>query len=197
MKDDIIHPFPENDGSTPVLLQGLAFFFSPHHQGANMNFKSGDWVVHCKHGLGQVKAIEERALNGNAAVPYYMVQIADLTIWIPADENISHRLRPPVSASELRKFLSILSTPAERLSSDRRQRNIELLDRIEDGGIESLCKVIRDLAAHRQAKTWNEYDSSLMRRAQKALLGEWCYILSIAPHEAEEELQRLLSIKKS
>jgi RNA polymerase-interacting CarD/CdnL/TRCF family regulator len=158
-----------------------------------MNFKPGDWVVHCKHGLGQVKAIEERALNGNEALPYYMVQVADLTIWIPADENLGHRLRRPAGESEFRKFLSILSTPAETLSSDRRQRNVELLDRIEDGGIEALCKVIRDLAAHRHAKTWNEYDSALMRRAQKALLGEWCFILSVAPHDAEQELQRLLS----
>lgn len=162
-----------------------------------MDFKSGDWVVHCKHGLGQVKAIEQRALNGNTAVPYYMVQVADLTIWIPADENIKQRLRVPASAAEFRKFLTILSSPPETLSADRRQRNVELLDRIEAGGIAALCKVIRDLAAHRHAKTWNEYDSSLMRRAQKTLLGEWCFILSVTPPEAELELQRLLSLKKN
>lgn len=162
-----------------------------------MDFKSGDWVVHCKHGLGQVKAIEERALNGHTAIPYYMVQVSDLTIWIPADENLSQRLRPPASASEFRNFLSILSTPAEPLLVDRRQRNLELLSRIDSGGIESLCKAIRDLAAHRQARTWNEYDSALMRRVQKALIGEWCFILSVAPHDAEEELQRLLTTQKN
>lgn len=162
-----------------------------------MDFKPGDWVVHCKYGLGQVQAIEMRALNGNVEMPYYVVRVSDLTIWIPADEHVGSRLRLPASASSFRESLSILSSPAERLASDRRQRNIELLERIDGGEIEALCKILRDLAPHRQTKTWNEYDSALMRRAQKALLGEWCFVFSIAPHEAEEELRQLLANQKN
>ena len=58
---------------------------------------------------------------------------------------------------------------------------------LNDGGIESLCKVIRDLTAYRRANSWNDYDSALMKRASKALIGEWSASLSVSPRDAEME----------
>jgi RNA polymerase-interacting CarD/CdnL/TRCF family regulator len=69
------------------------------------------------------------------------------------------------------------------------------MESLRNGGVESLCRVIRDLSAHRHTRTWSEYDSALIRRAQKALIGEWSFIFSISPLEAENELQRLLAHK--
>ncbi|MFN8412315.1 MAG: CarD family transcriptional regulator [Anaerolineales bacterium] len=159
-----------------------------------MKFASGDWVVHCTYGLGQVKNIEERTF-GNNTVLYYMVQVADLTIWVPADENLANRLRYPTSEAGFKKLLTTLSAPADKLPDDRRQRNLHLLEMLKDGGAESLCKVIRDLTAYRHDRTWSEHDSELMRRTQKALIGEWSYILAVTPHEAEVELNRSLARK--
>jgi RNA polymerase-interacting CarD/CdnL/TRCF family regulator len=105
---------------------------------------------------------------------------------------MKNRLRYPTSATRFKKMLALLSSPAESLPGDRRQRYILLLELLNDGGIESLCKVIRDLTAHRRANSWNEYDSSLMKRASKALIGEWSASLSITPREAEMEYHRLL-----
>ena len=161
-----------------------------------MGFQIGDWVVHCTHGLGQVLAIEERANNNKTAL-YYMIQLKDLTIWVPADENLNSRLRFPASAEEFKKFLAILSGSAEKLLDDRRQRNLQLLEILKDGSVESMCKVLRDLAAHRHHRTWNEYDSALMNRVQKALIVEWSFSLSVSPLDAEIELQKLLSAKKN
>lgn len=159
-----------------------------------MDFQIGDRVVHCTYGLGQVLAIEERSFN-NSPVLYYMIQAADLTIWVPADENLKKRLRLPTSENGFRKLFSILSAPAEGLPDDRRQRNLHLLEMLKDGGAESLCKVIRELAAYRRSRYWSEYDNTLMNRAQRALIGEWSFTLSITPREAEAELHRLLSNK--
>lgn len=161
-----------------------------------MGFQIGDWVVHCTHGLGQVLAIEERTNNNKTAL-YYMVQLKDLTIWVPADENLNSRLRFPVSAEELHKFLATLSEPADPLLSDRRQRNLQLLEMLKDGSVESMCRVLRNLASHRHHRTWNEYDSALMNRVQKALIGEWSFSLSVSPLEAEVELQKLLPAKRN
>jgi len=159
-----------------------------------MDFKIGDRVVHCTHGLGQVLAIEERAINDNTAL-YYMVQLADLTIWVPANENLKNLLRFPTTEVGFRESLSLLSGPAEQLPDDRLQRNLQLLEMLKDGEAKSLCKVIRDLAAYRHARTWSEYDNDLMKRAQKSLIGEWSFILSVTPPQAEVELYRLLSHK--
>ena len=161
-----------------------------------MGFQIGDWVVHCIHGLGQVLAIEERTNNNRTAL-YYMVQLTDLTIWVPADENQNSRLRFPASEDEFRRLLSTLTDPAEPLPDDRCQRNLQLLEMLRDGSVESLCRVLRNLSAHRRHRTWSEYDSALMNRAQKALIGEWSFILSIPRLDAEVELQRLLPVKKN
>jgi len=159
-----------------------------------MGFQIGDWVVHCTHGLGQVLAIEER-MNNNKTALYYMIQLKDLTIWVPVDENQNSRLRSPASPEEFHRLLATLSDPGEQLLDDRRQRNLQLLEMLRDGRIESLFRVLRNLAAHRRHRTWSEYDSALMNRVQKALIGEWSFSLSMNPLDAEIELQRLLSAR--
>ena len=156
-----------------------------------MNFQIGDWVVHCIHGLGQVVAIEERTMNENKVL-YYMVKAADLTIWVPVDENLKSRLRFPMSASGFRQLLSILSEPAVSLPNDYRQRNLQLNEMLKDGEAESRCKVIRDLAAYRHDRSWSDHDRELMKHTQKTLIGEWSFSLSITPQEAEMELHRSL-----
>jgi len=161
-----------------------------------MGFQIGDWVVHCSHGLGQVQAIEERMHNNKTAL-YYMIQLRDLTIWVPADENQDNRLRPPTSPDEFNRLLSTLSDPVDQLPDDRRQRNLQLLEMLKDGKIESFFRVLRDLAPRRHHRTWSEYDSALMERVQKSLITEWSFSLSVTPLEAETELHRLLSAKKN
>ncbi len=159
-----------------------------------MNFQTGDRVMHSTYGLGHVQAIEERTVD-NSTTLYYMVQTADLTLWVPADENNKRRLRYPTSATRFKQTLNILSSTAEKLPDDRRQRNVLLLGLLNDGGLESLCKVIRDLTAYRHIHSWNDYDSALMKRAHKTLIGEWTVSLSVSPRDAEMELHRLLEQK--
>jgi RNA polymerase-interacting CarD/CdnL/TRCF family regulator len=156
-----------------------------------MNFQTGDRVMHSTYGLGYVRAIEKHTVDDTTTL-YYMVQTADLTIWVPADKNMKNRLRYPTSAANFRKMLTILSGPAGPLPDDRRRRYIQLLEQLNEGGIESICKVIRDLTAYRHSHTRNDYDSALMKRANKTLIGEWSISLSVTPREAEMELNRLL-----
>jgi len=159
-----------------------------------MEFQIGDPVVHCSYGMGRVAGVEEQAYNETTAV-FYKIEVTGFTIWVPADENLKNRLRLPDSASQFTKTLSILSESPEALPKDRRERNLLLQERMKDGVAASLCRVIRDLAYFRGNKSWSEYDSSLMKRAQKALIGEWAFILSVTPERAEAELQRLLARK--
>ena len=157
-----------------------------------MEFKIDDWVVHCTHGLGQVKTIEQRTF-GEQSVLYYMVQIGDLTVWVPADENINTRLRAPKSRDDFQKLFSLLNSTPEALPIDRRQRNQFLLEVLKDGSAESLCRVLRDLSAIRKQRTWGDYDRDIMKRIQKTLISEWSYVLSVSPHDAESELTKMLA----
>jgi RNA polymerase-interacting CarD/CdnL/TRCF family regulator len=156
-----------------------------------MDFREGDPVMHWTYGLGQIVRLEERALSGSNSL-YYAVKIQDMTVWVPADNNLENRLRLPTSESGFKKLLAILSEPAEPLPEDRHERKTRLLERLKDGRAESLCRIIRDLYAYKQAKSLNENDQRILRQLRNILIGEWGFALSITQAQAESELQHLL-----
>jgi RNA polymerase-interacting CarD/CdnL/TRCF family regulator len=191
----IISQHPRIDGfQAPVLLSGWRFFlFSPPiEQEARMNFREGDPVVHRTYGFGEVIRLEERELSGQTTL-YYAVQVRDLTIWVPADGNLKSRLRPPTPQARFKRLLAILSGPGEPLPEDRYERKTRLLEVLNDGRPESLCQVIRDLFAFRRVRALNENDQALLKRSQSALLGEWGFVLSVTPAQADLEMHRLLT----
>jgi len=168
----------------------VAFRFSTGWlQEVIMNFREGDPVMHWTYGIGQIVRLEERALSGPKTL-YYAVQLGDMTVWVPADENLGSRLRSPTSEAGFKKLLTILSAPGESLPEDRHERRTRLLELLKDGRAESLCRIIRDLSA---CVKRNENDQAMLRQAQNTLLGEWGFVLSITHAQAELELHRLLS----
>ena len=73
-----------------------------------MGFKIGDPVMHWTYGFGRIVKLEERALSGKATL-YYAVKSRDLTVWVPADDNLDSRLRPPTSAAGFKELFEILT----------------------------------------------------------------------------------------
>ena len=157
-----------------------------------MGFRAGDAVMHWTFGLGKVIRLEEREVGG-AKLQYYAVQIEDMTVWVPADENLGMRLRPPTPANEFKKLIKILSGPGEPLPDDRHQRKLMLTDLLKNGRAESLCRAVRSLTSYKQGRPLNDSDQALVRRLQKALVGEWGFVMSIPAEQAESELRRVLA----
>ena len=156
-----------------------------------MNFREGDPVMHWTYGFGEVLKLEERELSGQTTL-YYAVQVRDMTVWVPADDNLKNRLRPPTPQARFKRLLAILSAPAEPLPDDRHERKLRVLELLNDGRPESLCRVIRDLSAYRKVRALNDNDQVLLKRSQSVLLGEWGFVLSVTPAQAELEMHRLL-----
>jgi len=159
-----------------------------------MNFHKGDMVMHWTHGIGQIVNLEERALAGSKTV-YYVVQVGDMTVWVPADSKVGTRLREPTPKRRFQQVLAILSRPSEPLPEDRLERKTRLLELIHEGRPEGLCQVIRDLSAYQKqlGKAMNDNDQMILKQSRKTLLGEWGFVLSITPAQAEHELQRMLT----
>lgn len=157
-----------------------------------MDFHKGDPVMHWTYGLGEVIGLEERSLSGQKTL-YYAVKVRDLTVWVPADGNLTNRLRPPTPATNFKRLFVILSGTGEPLPEDRQERKLRLVEQLKDGRAESLCRVVRDLFTYQQAKTLNENDQVILKRAQNALLSEWGYSLSVPEMQAESDLRRMLT----
>ena len=159
-----------------------------------MEFHAGEPVMHWMHGLGTIIRREKRDLFGKATL-FYAVKVADLTIWVPADEHLMERLRPPTPKARFKRILAELSTPGETLPQDRHERKLLLVELLRDGRAESLVRVIRLLTAYKKVHSLNDNDHNQLRRAENCLTAEWGQVLSVTPLQAEIELhQRLASL---
>jgi CarD family transcriptional regulator len=154
-------------------------------------FQVGDKVIHWSYGLGEIIQLDEKVLFGRTS-QYYVVKIRDMTIWVPINKMDDPCLRFLTPAEDFQKLFSILSSPGEPLSADRFERKNQLLDQLKDGTLESICRVVRDLAFHKRMKKINENDSSVLARAKRFLLDEWSVVLSVPIYQAESELSELL-----
>lgn len=156
-----------------------------------MLFNVGDAVMHWTYGYGHVVGIEERVISEKSA-QYYAISIRDLTVWVPLDDQLATRLRPPATQAEFEELFSILSGTGEPLPEDRQFRKLAVLETLKDGKASSLCRVVRDLTSYQQAHNLSETDAQLLKRTREALLAEWTHTFSITPREAEDELHKLL-----
>lgn len=156
-----------------------------------MSFHAGDSVMHWVFGLGRVIRTEKRDMSGGMIL-YYAVQIDDMTIWVPEDEMLASRLRAPTSVDGFRKLHTILQGDGDTLPVDRHLRKNILVEMLKEGSAESLCRVIRSLATYKMEHSLNENDQAVLRRVEKALIGEWGTALSVTPFEAEADLRKLL-----
>jgi RNA polymerase-interacting CarD/CdnL/TRCF family regulator len=154
-------------------------------------FHVGDKVVHWSYGPGEIIQLEEKSLSGRMTL-YYVVQVRDLTLWVPVEGADQHSLRPPTSMGEFEKLFKILRGPGEKLSDDRYERKAQLTGLLHDGTLESVCRAIRDLSFHGYRKKLNDFDAALLERARKFLLDEWKISLSVPLSDAERQLELLL-----
>jgi RNA polymerase-interacting CarD/CdnL/TRCF family regulator len=156
-----------------------------------MEFHEGDTVMHWTYGLGQILGVEERDLFGATNI-YYAVRVHDLTVWVPSDAGLQQRLRAPTSKAGFKELQDILSNPGEPLPEDRKERKALLLETIGERSTQSLCRIISALHAFQKVKPLNDSDKNILKQSRNALLGEWEYVFSITPAQAEHELSHLL-----
>ncbi len=156
-----------------------------------MKFRVGDPVVHWTFGLGKIIGVEERALSDSSTL-FYLVQVRDLTVYVPVDHHTESRLRPPTAPRDFKKLFEILKGSPEPLVEDRLERKSLLRKGLADGKAETICRVIRDLTALSRQKPLNDDDKNILHRAQNLLCAEWGFSLSMPQEQAESELQQLL-----
>lgn len=157
----------------------------------DLSFNIGDKVVHSSYGPGEIIQLEEKKLSGRNML-YYVVQVRDMTLWVPVEHKGPRSLRSLTSTRDFKKLFDILNGPSELLAEDRLERKAYISEMLRDGSLASVCRVIRDLYALAHRKKLNEYDAATLERARKFLLDEWNLSLSVSVNEARHQLDTLL-----
>ena len=86
-----------------------------------MDYHAGDTVMHWVHGLGKVIRREKRDVLGHQAI-YYAVHVGNMIVWVPVDDKVSQRLRPPtLSWYRLRSLRGSASVRSMASTGQRRR----------------------------------------------------------------------------
>lgn len=156
-----------------------------------MDFQVGDDVIHRIFGCGEITDIENRLIN-ESEVRCYVVQVENMTIWVPADIPGQNSLRNPTPPEEFINIINILTSPYEAMEEDRLLRKKYLQDQLIDGQLSSICRVIRDLTHYKRSSKLNDQEKKILEHAIDSLLTEWSHSMDISIEQAKESLQNLL-----
>jgi RNA polymerase-interacting CarD/CdnL/TRCF family regulator len=161
-----------------------------------MTFKVDDWVVHPRHGVGQIVNIEMHQFDSGAAQPYYQIAIPNGTMWVQVDESASG-LRKVTPKGELVRYREVLKSRPAALTEDHQERQIELADRLRQGSLQARCELVRDLSALGWKKRLNEANAAISRLATQVLVQEWAMAEDVPLGDAASEVKSLLKEGKS
>jgi RNA polymerase-interacting CarD/CdnL/TRCF family regulator len=155
------------------------------------DYSKGDWIVHKYHGVGQIKGIVKKKLNGEIT-RYYRVKTHNSTFFVPVKKADNQRIRPLTSRSEFKKALKILERPAKEMSSNHNTRRNRIREAKSEGSVEYLFQIIRDLTAREHSSRLNTTEKRALRRFKDRVLYEWAACMSIDVEEAREQMEKRL-----
>jgi CarD family transcriptional regulator len=156
-----------------------------------MSYHIGDPVVHWLYGLGKITGMDEKSLAGQTRL-YYVVEIEQLTIWVPVVEKGQSCLRSPTPSSDFKILLSVLSSPGEQLQDHQFERQKELAQRMQRRTLMDVCHIICDLNSRSRVQKLSRNDAAVLKRAKEFLLVEWELSLGTPRASAQRELDTLL-----
>ena len=162
----------------------------------NRSYKTGDWVVHNHYGVGQIKAIEIKTLNGEK-VPYFKAETTDSTFWFPNTNEDNPRIRPISSDDMVQKFIKTVRRKPGNLDKDKKFWVQEIHTVQAEGGLLTVSKLIRDLSAQATHRKLTQSEGNALDRFKERFLKEWSVVSDKQVDELRPQLQNFIQESKS
>jgi len=163
-----------------------------HTETTMHTFAPGDWIVHRHYGIGQVKAIETKAI-GEEETTYYKIDAHnDSTIWAPVTSE-EELLRPVASEEEFAEVLQVLQRPSRKMNSHFQTRVARIREVSREGNPVKLARTVRDLWARRSRRgQLSNTEESHWRRLTDRLIAEWTVSMGMDETQVNQEMYNLL-----
>ena len=139
-----------------------------------MLFKIGDKAVYPPHGVGEVKAIEEKTISGQKQ-SFYILQILEneMTVMIPTTNVGAVGMRGLISRKSVPDVYKILKKRDIKIDNqpwNRRYR--EYMEKINTGDLFEIANVLRDLYLLKNSKELSFGERNLLDEAKTRLVKE-------------------------
>jgi len=154
-------------------------------------YSTGDWIVHAQYGVGQVKGIEKKVLEGEKKL-FFKVKTFDSVYWLSVVRTDVEYIRPITSEHQIRRALTIIRRPPKELPENHTQRNKAISDTLNDPSLYAKARMIRDLNGKQQESKLNFTEEDAFLKMKKQLLNEWAVVKEMDHNVLEEKLDKAL-----
>lgn len=151
----------------------------------------GDWIVHRRYGIGQIKQKEEKTISGVCS-EYYKVKTPDSEIWLPISKLDQSWFRPIATPNEIDEAIEILTQPATTMAPEFLRRKERIQQVQNENSVPAIAQLIRDLSGRQQQKSLSMTEQEALRRLKGRLATEWAVAMDKEQECALKELQSIL-----
>ena len=164
----------------------------PSNTNTTCTFSPDDWIVHRHYGIGQVKAVETKAI-GEEETTYYKIDAHnDSTIWVPVTSE-EELLRPAASEEQFAEVVQVLKRPSRKMNGHFQTRIARIRKVSREGNPVMLARTVRDLWARRSRRgQLSNTEESAWRRLVDRLIAEWTVSMDLNEDQANKRLYNLL-----
>ena len=155
-------------------------------------YKSKDYVVYPKHGVGQITEFKKINIGGIDVDTYVIKFEKDKANGMVPVNKQSH-LRPLATINQVNKCISILKSKPKIKRSMWSRRAQEYEAKISSGKIYELAEVVRDLNKGDDLMVDQSYsERQLFEKAYERILSEFQIILNLSLEDTQKKLDKAL-----
>jgi RNA polymerase-interacting CarD/CdnL/TRCF family regulator len=155
-------------------------------------FTRGDWIVHAFYGVGQVRDLENKKLDGEKQ-DYYRVKTFNGEYWLSTTRTEVEHIRPITSEYKINRALRMIRDTPEKMPENHTERSKVISEAIKDPSLYTKACMIRDLHGKEQESKLNFSEEDAFLKMRKQFLDEWSVIKDVDREILEEKLDQALS----
>jgi CarD family transcriptional regulator len=158
-------------------------------------FRVDDMAVHPAHGVGQIVALEQRALGGKTTDCYILKMLdTGLTVMVPTEQVERVGLRPVMQHDQAQGILEILRAPEVAVDLQPWNRRFRAYTEMLRSGLPSeIAKVLRDMYRLKFDKDLSFGERRLLDQARGLLIHELALAKKVERSSIEVEIQEIFT----
>ncbi len=155
-------------------------------------FTTGEWLLHCYFGAGQVMGTETKHVSGGEKA-YYKIETSNSILWLPVVGLDESKIRPISTPEEFEEAINELRHVPEEMDPNAPERKKKIED-VKAANIPAeTARLVRDL----WERQWSErglydWEREAWRFLSSRLVQEWTLCVGISAVEARQRLIQLL-----
>lgn len=171
---------------------------APRRAPAKPKFRVGEMVVYPFHGVGTIRALENRAVLDGQKRRYYVIEFreGELTVMVPVEKQDEVGMRRTISPREVPKVLSLLGKRVGTEEADWKVRHSLYLDKLKSGSIYAAAEVARNLSKRGPEGELSMSEKRLLESSFTLLVHEIATVRRQPPEKVKEEIEKILKKSK-